>query len=365
MEKTNIITQDAEPETTTVNEPINTEAKQPTNKKSFAVLSLFILLLIVIAAMLGGAYYFWQQQALLENKIKNLDADLSSQISQSDEKNKQELSRQIALQNQQVAELKNDLKTLQDLSQSALKISKRGQRGWILAEVDYLLRLANRRLQVARDIQGAIAALASASERLYDLGDLTLFPVRQQLSEDIAKLKSIKEADVNGVAMALDQMSNYIHELPFKSVQEEVKSQLDKKAETETQISVGDDFADSVITTIMNIGDIKIHQRSIAPASSAKQQQQYEVILRTHILAARLAALRNDEQQFIYEINKALDILKQYYQQDDNRIQQMQQDLTKFSSIKLLPELPTLSTSWLLLNKLINKTPVDSQELKK
>ena len=364
MEKNNIITQDAESENIQTDEPLNTVPPKAKNKKSLAVLSLFIILLIVITAMAAGTYYFWQQQIILQNKIDYVADDLSSQISQHNTENKQ-LKRQITVQDQQLVDLQNKLKTLQDLSQSALKISKRGQRGWILAEVDYLLRLANRRLQVARDIKGAMAALSSASERLYDLGDLTLFPVRQQLSQDIAKLKSIKEADVNGVAMALDQMSHYINDLPFKSVQEEVKTQFNKTTEPNENVSTGNNFIDSVIATIMNIGDIKIHQRSIEPASSAKQQQQYEVVLRTHILAARLAVLRNDQQQFIYEIKKSLDIVEQYYQQDDNRIKQMQKDLEHFSTINLLPALPSLTTSWELLNKLIIAKSVKVKEAKK
>ena len=147
-------------------------------------------------------------------------------------------------------------------------------------------------------------------------------------------------------------MSLYVNELPFKSVQEEIKSQIEDNSEPDVIIS-GDNFTDSLISTIMSIGDIKIHQRSIQPASSASQQQQYEDILRTHLLSARLAVLRHDQKQFTYDIDNALTILKQHYQPQDNRVATMQKDLQSFTSISLNPELPEITESWRLLKKLL------------
>jgi len=362
MDTNKIMTQNVEADK--MQEARSAAPLQTNHKKSSSTWMLFILFFILSAAVGGGAYYFWQQQTLLQNNINVLADDLNAQLTQTTQQNKQHLNQQIALQNQRIAALKKSLKTLEDLSQSALSISKRGQRGWILAEVDYLLRLANRRLQVARDINGAMAALSSASERLYDLGDLKLFPVRQQLAKDIATLKNIKAVDVNGIAMALDQMSNYVGELPFKSVQAEIKAQVNNKKSTDAATHK-ENFTDSVISTIMRFGDIKVHQRSIQPASSAKQQQQYESILRTHILAARLSVLRNDQPQFLYETKHALAILQQYYQQDDNRIKQMQEDLQNFSQFNLSPDLPSLVLSWQLLNKLMIEKAPKPTEVKK
>ena len=328
------------------------EAASAPAKKSFAVIFLFLLLLIITAAGTAGLYYLWQQQQALQNQQQNLADDLSAQIEQSSQKIQQGLTQQLQAQSNRIQQLQNELTTLKDLSQSALQEAKRGQRGWILAEVDYLLRLANRRLQVARDINGAIAALSSASERLYDLGDLRLFDVRKQLAGEVAQLKSIKQVDVSGIAMSLDQMSLYVNELPFKTVQEEVKAQVKDDKQTPVVVT-GDDFADSLISTIISIGDIKVHQRSIKPASSASQQQQYEALLRTHLLSARLAVLRYDQKQFGYDIKQASTILAQHYQQQDNRVTNMQKDLTAFAAVNLTPQLPDITGSWQLLKKLL------------
>jgi len=161
------------------------------------------------------------------------------------------------------------------VSQEAITIANRYQRDWVLAEIDYLLRIANRRLQIARDINGAIAALHAADQRLFELGDLNFFEIRKLLSADIARLKVLHQADINGAALSLDQMINNLDALPFKGVQDEVKTQLtpDNQLKTETQ---PEGFVNALMDTVMNIGDIKIHQRSIQPASSAQQQQKIE-----------------------------------------------------------------------------------------
>jgi uroporphyrin-3 C-methyltransferase len=227
--------------------------------------------------------------------------------------------------------------------------------------VDYLLRLASRRLQIARDINSAVAALQAADQRIHDLRDLNLLPVRKQLAKDIAELKALHQVDVNGIALGLEQMINHLDALPFKSVQEEIETQM----QDETPAVVEEKpqgFVDSVISTVKNIGDIKVHQRSIQPASSAQQQQQLEQILRTHLLAARLAVLRHEQAQFIHDLQQAQQILHTHYQQSDNRVTQMQTDLAKFSSINLQPELPTITRSWNMLRNIDKDAPAKAKK---
>jgi uroporphyrin-III C-methyltransferase len=319
-----------------------------------------ILLIIVATAAAAGGFYLWQQQQILIKNQLATSEDLAFKLRQikTQENSKVDTLKQGIESNKQLLNyLASDQKQMVDISQKAIEVSNRGQKGWILAEIDYLLRIANRRLQIARDTNGAIAALQGANQRIYDLGDLTLFNIRQQLSKDIAQLKALHKIDVNGAAMAIDQMIDHLSDLPFKSVEDEVKAQF-KNADTSSNIeaaseSTSDDFIDSVINTVMKIGEIKVHHRSLEVASNAKQQDQLEQILRTHLLGARLAVLRYDQKQFAHDIQQSQQILHLHYKENDNRISQIQSDLSGFSNLNLMPDLPDITKSWVLLQAAI------------
>ena len=320
----------------------------------------FILLLIVIIATGSAGYYLWQQQQQLIKQQHTGISQLQQQLSQLDSKSG-DLNQSLQTSNNRIQSLESQQHQINELAQQALDASNRTQRDWILAEVDYLLRLATRRLQIARDINGAIAALSAADQRIHDLGDLSLLPIRQQLAKDIAALKKIHQVDVNGAALSLDQMILLVADLPFKSAQEEIKSQLDQPETKEVTSTETKGFVDSVINTVKSIGDIKIHHRSIQPASSTEQQLQIEQILRTYLLSARLAVLRYDPLQFSHDIEQAQQLIHLHYNANDNRITQMQSDLLQLSNLNLLPDLPDISKSWLMLQDVIKgaKTPAD------
>ncbi len=371
------------PETEKVKEQNSSSEKktEATPVKTKQSLNYFTLLLLIIIAGVtaAGGFYLWQQQQILIKKQQasrnGLELQLRQFKSQADS-NTASLNQSIQKNNLLIQNLATDQKQLVDISQTAIEVTNRGQKGWILAEIDYLLRIANRRLQIARDINGAIAALQGASQRIYDLGDIGLFNIRQQLSKDIGELKALHQIDVNGTAMAIDQMIAHLSELPFKSIEDEVKAQFKKDnaaTNNETVVENNNNFVDSVINTVMKIGEIKIHHRSLEPASSAEQQSQLEQILRTHLLGARLAVLRYDQKQFVHDLQQSQNILHLHYKESDNRVSQMQNDLTEFLNLNLTPDLPDITKAWRLLQtaiqavettRPINKPEATSEKIK-
>jgi uncharacterized protein HemX len=113
-------------------------------------------------------------------------------------------------------------------------------------------------------------------------------------------------------------------------------------------------FVESMIETVKQIGEIKVHKRSIQSASSGVQQNGIEQLLRTYLLGARLAALRFNQTQFIHEINQASEILRLHYDAKDNRVQNLQKNLLDYSALQLNPNLPELTKAWTLLQKVIS-----------
>ncbi len=355
---------------------------QPVVKKSYSGIFNFLLILLVIGAGAAASYYFWEQQKQQVVSLKKQAGEIQKQVGeikkQSSLINQQhqsisDLQMQIEstianfrssteLSNEnttQLNKLQDKIQRTEDISQQAIEIVNRGQREWALSEINYLLRMAHQRLIVAKDIDGAIAALKGADERIGELGDLTFFKVREQLAIDIGRLSAVQKADINGISLSLDQAIASLPDLPFISAKEEIKELLQE--EEMIPISVEKkSIVDTIIEAVKKIGGIKFHKRSIQTANNIDQQINVEQLLRTHLLAARLAALQLEQTQFIYEIKQAEKVLDLNYDTKDNRIQQLQKTLADFSFTQLNPDLPELTKAWSLLQVEVQKLKMPS-----
>lgn len=339
----------------------NSQAPAPKKAgRKAGLLLLTILFLLLAAVMAAGGWYGFTQLQQLKQAQRNQQS-FSDQLSQEQQQNNTDLNQQLNNNSKAIQQLASRQTEMEQLANKSFELTHRAQRGWILAEVDYLLRLAHQRLHIATDVQGAIAALEGADKRIQELGDLTLFPVRETIAEEIGKLQAVHLPDINGAALKLDNMVTVLSDLPFKSAQAEVQSQLQQDKEAEPQDKKPEGFVDSVLSTMMKIGDVKIHQRSIAPASSAQQQQAIEELLRNYILSARLSLLRQDNEQYHHDIQQAHTLLSQYYSADDNRVQNLVNDLSNLGQVNLQPKLPDITGAWTQLQKLKTKSqPADA-----
>jgi len=327
---------------------------------------VYFLILVIASGLIAVSYYFLEEQKNLNALIKQ-DAGklliLDKQISDYDtENNKRDEAISQNSQQMQIVLEKTDEAI--KISQQAVELVNRTQRGWVLAEVDYLLRMGHRRLDVAKDITGAIAALKGADSRLEELSDLKLFKIRKQLAKDIASLRAIKQADVSGIVLEIDQVMAYVSELPFKSVQSKVKEQLgssDLNEPENTDPTIEKTFVDSVIETVKQIGDIKIHQRSLGVTSAGVQQKQVEQLLYSHLIALRLGALSYSQKNFIYEVEQITELLNAHYDGASNQVKQIKESMDEYRKLQLSPVLPELTKVWEMLQEEIMK-PVNKYQ---
>ncbi len=347
-----------------------TAAQRPANEKPASHKLSLILIIITIVCVLGLSYYFYDLQLQLNKNIQRQQQSITGLQNDIDSAKSGINKSQSGLVSitQQIQQLTEKLEATEAISQQSMEVINRNQRDWMIAEVNYLLRMAHQRIEIARDVNGAIAALKGADSRIAELGDLRMMPIRKQLAEDIGSLSSIHQADINGISLEIDQMLSHIPDLPFKSAEEELRTQLELPEEKpETVVTdTGQTFMDSVLDTVKQIGDIKIHKRSIKTASSANQQVQVEQTLRTYLLSARLAVLRLEQAQFLYEVNSIKALLEKHYDLTDNRIENMQKNLDQYLAIQLRPELPQLTGAWEMLQQQIlreqNSESIEAQE---
>src|SRR4051812_20839593 len=82
----------------------------------------------------------------------------------------------------------------------------RGRDEWTLAEIEQILAIASQQLQLAGNVNAALAALQTADARIARAERPQFLPLRKALSRDIEKLKSAPNTDLAGIALKLDQV---------------------------------------------------------------------------------------------------------------------------------------------------------------
>ena len=100
------------------------------------------------------------------------------------------------------------------MEQSA--ISQSNDRHMMRAEIEYLLRLGNERLQLFGDRQAALATLQLAEQQLAAMDDSLLLAVRQQLQQDIRALSSIEVADPLIILAGIQDLETSLPDWPLK-----------------------------------------------------------------------------------------------------------------------------------------------------
>ena len=87
---------------------------------------------------------------------------------------------------------------------------------WLLAEVEYLIRLANQRVLMERDVSGALSLLSSADEIVEQTTGIAAYELRESLAYDIANLKAVSDLDTDGIFLSLSAMASQVTELRRK-----------------------------------------------------------------------------------------------------------------------------------------------------
>lgn len=344
--------------------------ESPAKKRS----ALLLIVIVLLLASAGGGFYLWQT---LSTSFNNLQADsqryadhlsqLSTKLKDSEAAltlHDQQLNQLNTLLNQQQNQfiaLSDSHKTLLKTAKNVFDISHRNQYQWSLAEVSYLLSLANQRLIISRDIQSATAALKAANYRLHDLSDPSLLNIRKKIADEVTQLSLLKLADVNGIAFSLDNMTALIELLPFKTAQQKHTESI----QSSNKIEIASFDKDALLTPlwdqIKSLVTIKKHHRAIQTTETAVDKSDIDNQLRYRLETARVALISSNNTVFQNEISHAIKLVNVYYSASDNRVNSLFTELDALSKVNLLPELPNITGSWSMLQKIIaSKGAVDN-----
>lgn len=337
------------------------------NKKGAALSAVaFILALLAVAATAYVAWISFQQA----EQLQSLSAD-SKQYYQQTQKLQQSLRRsqnetELALtqQNQQREEL------LSAIDDANLIIDSQGRRlrsltstttdDWRLAEVEYLLRLANQRILISKDSTTALNLLATADQILLTLADPRFFDIRKAIAEDRAALLLVGQQDLDGVFLRLSALTQQLDKLPLI-----VMPTFDTTAKVEID-NVDDSVLSSWQQSVNAIGSatwqelkglVVINQRDsdIKPLLPPDQQYYLRGNLQLMINQSQLALLDGRQAVYSDSLYRAERWLQDYFASDTDAIQSVIADIQQLQTIKVNIELPDIAGALLAVKQFFSE----------
>lgn len=324
---------------------------QPTAviKKPSNVLAWFTILLVFIASGSGYfAYIQLQQQSMNQSglSLKNHQNALNQVASLL--KTNQSLSANLTTLTEQFN--RAQLISNDKVARIEKQVSK-NKRQWLIAEAQYLVNLANIRLQLVGDVETAIIALQSADTRLKQNGDPLTFKIRDQLAKEISRLKNAPQPDLVGISaqlIALESLVGHMH----------VHTPHAGKAQA-AHIGSSPSMPQSVQETIDNAWEnfsklivIRRHDKPLAATMTPEQVELIKQNLALKLEAARLALINQDQALYLACINITSQWITDYFDPTDKTVALVTSELAQLKGLTIKASYPSIALSLKMLNEL-------------
>jgi uroporphyrin-III C-methyltransferase len=352
-----------------------TQAEKQKGGSSLGTVLALLALLGVVALAVAGYFLLGETQSTIrgvQQGLKSAGSDSSKNASAV-----QALGRQYSAQNQRLDLQDKRFEESGQLLQKEREVYQQGREEmlaamnalqkrlgrstsrWMAAEAEYLIRVANHRLQLEGDVETALSALTAADERLRDSGDPLWVPVRNMLAEEIAVLKAVKPVDYNGLSAKLFGLSKQVKKLKVRDslLTHPQKTEQEKGREKLSLENVLEDGWQG-FRTLMTI---RRHDQPVAAMLPPEQRFFLGQNLRLQLESARLALLRRDQALFDDALKSAAAWLKEFFDPEEQATRSMLETLGQLSSTKVEPEMPDISASLSLLRDKGDKTKQDQK----
>lgn len=322
--------------------------------------SIFNFLLIIgICAAAGWTWYQWQQNQTnetdtgeqIEARLSSIDSviiKLNSAVSAS-QSELAKINNDLTQQNEtlsnnvdglleQILQNANENKALQS---RVADLSGRRPADWLLAEADYLVRIAGRKLWLENDVSTAMLMMQAADSRLEDIGDPSLFPVRKLIAEDIQALHQVNPVAINSIALALSGMIPQVNNLPLNALK--IPEIEENKAQNELSENIGDwrsNLSKTWDSLVDDFIQIETSEKPVLPYLSTKQRWLITEQLKLALSQAKSAALDEQEALYMNALQQATALVVEHFQLDDNNVKQFADALQQLQNTTIARDYP-------------------------
>lgn len=333
-------------------------ASQPSEKQGGSKTGAIAIALVI--ALGAGLYYHGHQQTLSQNSqmtaLKQEISQLQSQLQSSLKTSQQETLSQVnnSLQRTETS-IEQQEKSITGLQMALAEMKGRRPNDWLLAEADYLVKMAGRKLWLEHDTVSATILLESADHRIAELNDPSLTPIRQAMHTDITALKAVARVDRDGLVLRLTSLQEEIGKLPLANA---ILPEAEAVETTEVSASV-DDWKQNLKTSLKNFSDhfITYRQRdgSVIPLLTPKQDFYLQENIKSKLETAIKSVYREQGELYTTSLAMAKDWAEQFYDMEDPAVQSFIETLEALGQENIEADYPSKLQSQALITDTISE----------
>ncbi|MCW6569056.1 uroporphyrinogen-III C-methyltransferase [Yersinia ruckeri] len=342
--------------TTAVERPQQPVAKTPKNKGTGPILGTVAIAIAILLS--GGLYYQGHQQ---NQQLQAVNQALQEQIAalkQSQSQEQQRLETRLQQQgkaldaaDRQQASLARQIDELQG---KVATISGSDAKAWLLAQADFLVKMAGRKLWSDQDVTSAATLLKSADASLADMNDPSLIEVRRAITEDIGTLSAVSQIDFDGIILKLNLLSNQVDNLRMAdNVTDDAPMDEDS---TELSGSLSDwkqNLSKSWHSFLTNFVTIRRRDSSAEPLLAPNQDIYLRENIRSRLLVAAQAVPRHQDEVYKQSLETISTWVRAYFDVNDPSTKAFLDELESLSQQSISMDVPDQLKSQPLLEKLM------------
>ena len=336
-----------------------TPQPEKTEKKDRAIKTSLALSAIAIALAAGIGLYGWVKQQTstqsansdaLVSQITALQKAQETQKTQFEGIIKQQSDALAAAERQQAEQNKQ----LDELSQKVATISGTDAKTWLLAQADFLVKLAGRKLWSDGDVTTAAALLKSADASLADMNDPSLIAARRAITDDVASLSGVAQVDYDGIILKVNQLSNQIDNLRLADNNDDDAPMDNDSSELSSSLSEWrvnlqkswHNFMDSFIT-------VRRRDETAVPLLAPNQDIYLRENIRSRLLVAAQAVPRHQDEVYKQSLESVSTWVRAYFDTTDPSTKAFLEDLDNLSQQSVSMDVPDELKSQPMLEKLM------------
>jgi uroporphyrin-3 C-methyltransferase len=299
--------------------PMARSKPEKTSKPSSGFLKALarMLVIVFIIGASSAGWLFWQDWQVKMRNIDSNSAVLSSlESSISSAKNQSQL-----VIEQQHKQHKAALQLGSQLNNIELRVNAQGKRlielgsttrsDWLLAEAEYLARLARQRLQTERSVKSPLALLQSVDAILTQIDDPNLLQARGAVAADITSLRLTPNIDREGIYLELQALASSVDKLLLVELAEPQKS---VKQPVEKPVQQKQTVLDEFLTDLSSLVRVRQRQNPIEPILLPYEERIVRRNMQMIFEQAQLSLLREEQKIYRATLEKAQHYLQRFFQ---------------------------------------------------
>ena len=336
-------------------EPVKFEEKQ--GKRGVKLGTIAIILSLIFG---GGLTYLTQQKtqqqeqeiAKLKAQFKATQTNLAQELD-SVKSETAALNRDTV--NRTKVELEQQQKSIESLQLALADVKGRRPNDWLLAESDYLVKLAGRKLFLEHDIVSATKLIESADQRIAALNDPSLVPLRRAMANDITNLRALPLIDRDGLIIALTSLQLQVDGLPLANAilpeapvveQQEVSTDINDWQQN-LKTSLGE-FSEQFIT-------FRTRDGNVIPLLSPEQHFYLRENIKAKLETAMKGVYTEQGEIFSTALKVAHEWSTQFFNLDDPAVQKFNQRIAALGKQNIQVNYPVKLETQELLSDVISE----------